>query len=68
VLEARLPEPFMDPTEGRRNTGFKKADAEPACPVCGGAMVKRTAMGGANKGQTFWGCLQSPNCRGTRPA
>ena len=68
VLEARLPEPFMDPTEGRRQTGFKKVEAEPDCPTCGCAMVKRTAMSGARKGEDFRGCLQYPNCRGTRQA
>jgi restriction system protein len=68
VLEARLPEPFMDPTEGRRKTGFKRVEAEPVCPTCAGAMVKRTAMSGPHKGEDFWACLQYPNCRGTRPA
>lgn len=68
VLEARLPEPFLDPTEGRRKTGFKKPESEPVCPTCGGAMVKRTAMSGAHKDEDFWGCLQYPNCRGMRQA
>ena len=37
-----------------------------ACPVCGSAMVKRTAGKGANAGSPFWGCSRYPGCRGTR--
>jgi restriction system protein len=37
-----------------------------ACPVCGSAMVKRTAGKGANAGLQFWGCSRYPGCRGTR--
>ena len=36
------------------------------CPVCGSAMVKRTASKGANAGSQFWGCPKYPGCRGTR--
>lgn len=36
----------------------------PACPKCGGAMVKRTAKQGSMAGQEFWGCTGFPNCRG----
>ena len=68
MLEARLPEPFLDPTEGRRQTSFRTLEVEPTCPGCGGAMVKRTAISGAHKGKDFWGCLQYPQCRGTREA
>jgi len=39
----------------------------PACPVCGAAMVRRTARNGAHAGSQFWGCPQYPRCRGTRP-
>lgn len=35
------------------------------CPVCGSAMVKRTAKKGATAGQQFWGCSRYPGCRGT---
>jgi restriction system protein len=68
VLDARRPEPFMDPTEGRRQTSFRKFDGEPLCPICGGAMVKRTVAGGSQQGKNYWGCLQSPQCRGMREA
>lgn len=37
-----------------------------ACPVCGSAMVKRTAGKGVNAGSQFWGCSRYPGCRGTR--
>jgi restriction system protein len=40
--------------------------AEPACPVCGNAMVRRTAKRGANAGNSFWGCPKYPACRGIR--
>jgi len=38
----------------------------PTCPVCAGAMVKRTAQRGANAGRQFWGCSGYPSCRGIR--
>jgi restriction system protein len=41
--------------------------ADPKCSKCGSAMAKRVAKGGANVGQTFWGCSTFPKCRGTRP-
>jgi restriction system protein len=66
VLDARRPEPFLDPTEGRRKTILHAIDDQaPSCPQCRGAMVRRTAMRGPNAGRDFWGCLQSPICRGT---
>lgn len=40
------------------------ADASPACPKCGGAMVKRVAKQGENAGRSFWGCSGYPRCRG----
>lgn len=38
--------------------------ADPICPNCGSAMVKRTAKQGANAGDMFWGCSSYPKCRG----
>ncbi|MEQ1778036.1 MAG: restriction endonuclease [Nitrosomonas sp.] len=40
--------------------------AEPSCPRCGNAMVKRVARKGANSGKNFWGCVEFPRCRGIR--
>lgn len=40
--------------------------ASPACPKCGGIMVKRVAKQGTNAGNQFWGCQSFPACRGIR--
>lgn len=40
--------------------------SSPACPTCGGEMIKRTAKQGANAGGEFWGCSKFPKCRGGR--
>jgi restriction system protein len=45
-----------------------EATATPTCPVCGGAMVRRTARRGPNAGAEFFGCARFPECRGTVPA
>jgi four helix bundle suffix protein len=42
------------------------ADAIPACPECGKAMVLRTAQKGKNAGKQFWGCSGYPDCKGAR--
>lgn len=42
-------------------------DASPACPKCGGGMVKRVAKQGGNAGRSFWGCESYPRCRGIVP-
>lgn len=44
-----------------------EVQTDPACPVCGGSMVKRTARKGLKAGVTFLGCSRYPGCRGTRP-
>ena len=49
-------------------TPFLASEPTLACPVCAGAMVTRIAKKGANVGQSFWGCVSYPACRGTRPA
>ncbi len=41
------------------------ATADPSCPKCGSAMIKRTAKQGTNTGKAFWGCAAYPQCRGT---
>jgi ssDNA-binding Zn-finger/Zn-ribbon topoisomerase 1 len=38
--------------------------AEPVCPNCNGAMVKRVSKKGKNVGNEFWGCQSFPKCRG----
>jgi ATP-dependent DNA helicase RecQ len=38
----------------------------PDCPDCGGPMEVRRARRGQNAGGLFWGCLDYPDCRGTR--
>lgn len=42
------------------------ADTQPACPHCGGCMVRRIARTGTNAGRSFWGCSTFPACRGVR--
>ncbi|WP_226490296.1 restriction endonuclease [Hydrogenophaga taeniospiralis] len=37
------------------------AQTTPACPVCGGSMVKRPSKRGANAGGEFWGAPSTPN-------
>lgn len=49
-----------------RAGGGPETSAAPACPTCGGEMVRRTARKGANAGNPFWGCARYPACRGTR--
>jgi len=39
----------------------------PMCPSCSTPMVLREARRGMSAGQKFWGCLNYPKCRGTRP-
>lgn len=36
----------------------------PACPECGGDMIKRAAQNGDDPVKAFWGCARHPNCRG----
>jgi restriction system protein len=40
------------------------AEASPACPQCGTAMIQRTAKKGQFAGQPFWGCGRYPKCLG----
>jgi restriction system protein len=44
-----------------------QADPVPKCPQCGALMALRTAKTGKNAGQSFWGCTQYPDCKGTQP-
>lgn len=64
---ARAPEPFLDPTQGRREPlATVPAISPPACPNCGAAMVDRIARRGVHVGSRFWGCPAYPKCRATR--
>jgi DNA-binding helix-hairpin-helix protein with protein kinase domain len=38
-----------------------------SCPLCGSAVVLRTAKRGFRRGSKFYGCSRYPICRGTRP-
>ncbi|MHB9130251.1 MAG: four helix bundle suffix domain-containing protein [Armatimonadota bacterium] len=45
----------------------EQAEAQPpTCPVCGKAMVLRTARKGQHAGSQFWGCAGYPECKSTR--
>jgi len=46
---------------------LKENAKEPVCPKCGVRMVLRTASKGSNAGSQFWGCLNFPKCRITKP-
>ena len=41
--------------------------SRPHCPKCGVPMVLRTAKRGSHAGNTFYGCVNFPRCRQTRP-
>jgi restriction system protein len=70
IEEARVPEPFLDPTLRMRDETISARidSATPSCPSCGDAMVRRVAQRGAKAGSEFWGCMQYPRCRGIRSA
>lgn len=69
IAQAREPQPFMDPTSRKcTEPTLELPMADPACPTCGGAMVRRTAKRGTHAGRAFWGCSLYPRCDGTRPA
>jgi four helix bundle suffix protein len=62
-LEQRRTEDRTDRSDPR-----DRADKEalPACPLCGKAMVVRTARKGERAGSQFLGCSGYPECKGTR--
>jgi four helix bundle suffix protein len=41
-----------------------RTEAQPACPLCGKKMQRRTAKKGPHAGQSFWGCAGYPECTG----
>lgn len=42
-------------------------ESAPTCPICGGEMRRQMAKKGINSGHDFWGCINYPQCKGTRP-
>lgn len=50
---------------------FRKAQSmssnAPRCPKCGQPMLKRMQKKGQYQGREFWGCVDYPQCNGTRP-
>ncbi len=68
IAQAREPESFMDPTNRKHVEPVVNHSANLACPICGAAMVRRTAKRGTHAGSEFKGCSLYPRCRGTRPA
>jgi hypothetical protein len=42
----------------------RSTDTVPQCPVCGKMMVLRIHRNGPNLGQKYYGCMDSPHCRG----
>lgn len=44
--------------------GGREEKEKPACPLCKGLMVLRTAKKGAQAGNQFWGCSAYPSARG----
>jgi hypothetical protein len=51
-----------------RETGSLRASTEtdsvPMCPVCGRMMVLRIDRSGPDKGKKYYGCMDSPKCKG----
>jgi formate dehydrogenase maturation protein FdhE len=41
-----------------------KIDSVPMCPVCGRMMVLRIHRTGLNAGKKYYGCMDSPGCKG----
>lgn len=50
--------------ERNRKKQAGSAEAIPSCPICGKAMVLRTAQKGKSAGKQFWGCSGYPECKG----
>lgn len=54
--------------EVRKAPVYKSTEPDgSACPLCGAAMVLRTARHGLHVNARFWGCANFPKCKGTRP-
>lgn len=51
-------------TKEARPRGKVTGDSVPMCPVCGKMMVLRIHRGGPNAGKKYYGCMDSPRCKG----
>lgn len=56
--------PALAPAQSQNPYGSSPFCGSP-CPLCGNAMVRRTAKRGANAGRWFLGCSAYPSCKGT---
>jgi Protein of unknown function (DUF2726) len=45
----------------------RASDSIPNCPVCGKMMVLRIHRTGKSSGKKYYGCMDSPRCRGVVP-
>lgn len=54
-------------TDVNVKTSMKTKLTAPSCPHCAKTMVQRSAKKGAHAGQSFWGCVAYPSCKGIRP-
>jgi restriction system protein len=57
--------PPANPVINSKEHALSIQPAAPTCPICQSEMIRRTAKRGSNAGNTFWGCSQYPQCRGT---
>jgi hypothetical protein len=51
-------------TKEKRPRDKVTGDSVPMCPVCGKMMVLRIHRGGPNAGKKYYGCMDSPRCKG----
>lgn len=60
---ARTPVPRRAPATPPKNA----TGGPPVCPVCAQPMLLRLARQGPQAQRRFWGCVDYPACKGTRP-
>ena len=52
-------------TKGERTPPMTKGSpSDPACPKCGGPMVRKVARKGRHAGRSFFSCANYPRCKG----
>ncbi|MFY7817933.1 MAG: four helix bundle suffix domain-containing protein [Akkermansiaceae bacterium] len=64
LATARLQKRKQDQSDQSDQSDQQKSKP-PLCPTCSSLMSLRTAKTGKNAGQSFWGCTNYPNCKGT---